>query len=165
MIKLIVYRIFHPILTAWAIKILSWEAPDQKPNPIRDKVTKKLALPQPTHEVLPPVQKPSVDYKQILDEHELAGKPIKPVKHRKPISKDTICPNCNAPYSFIYSNATIDSVKTKAKVQKLVINGFQMTGKSVLLGFVLTVDSVLISKSIVRTLTNSSASIHNANTS
>jgi len=118
MIKLIIYRIFHPILTAWAIKILSWDPPNQKSNPIRDKVTKKLALPQPTHGVLPPVQKPLVNYKQILDERELAGKPIKPVKHRKPISKDTICPNCNAPYSFIYSNATIDSAKTKAKVQK-----------------------------------------------
>ena len=53
MIKLIIYRIFNPILTAWAIKILSWEPPHQKPNPIRDKVTKKLALPQLTEQVYP----------------------------------------------------------------------------------------------------------------
>ncbi len=79
--------------------------------------TKKLTLPKLAHEVLPPILKPLADYKQILDEHELAGDPIKPVKHRKTISKDTICPNCNAPYSFIYSNATISSVqKFKCKI-------------------------------------------------
>jgi len=66
--------------------------------------------------VLPPIEKPF--YRQILNEHELAGNPIKPVKHRKPIPKDTICPICKAPYIFIYSNATIDSVKTKGEVQK-----------------------------------------------
>jgi hypothetical protein len=119
-IKLILYRIFNPILTAWAIKILSWEPPKESPkkklNPIRDKVTNKLALPQITKQVLPPIEKPF--YRQILNEHELAGKPIKPVKHRKPIPKDTICPICKAPYIFIYSNATIDSVKTKGEVQK-----------------------------------------------
>jgi len=46
-IKLILYHIFNPILTAWAIKILSWELPKEPPkelpkkklNPIRDKVT------------------------------------------------------------------------------------------------------------------------------
>lgn len=121
MIKLILYRIFNPILTAWAIKILSWEPPKQKLNPIRDKIikiTKKLALPQLTQQTLPPIQKPLADYKQILLEHELAGKPIKTVKHRKPIPKDTMCPNCEATYQFIYSNATTDSVKNKAKVQK-----------------------------------------------
>jgi transposase-like protein len=119
MIKLILYRIFNPILTAWAIKILSWEPPKQKLNTIRDKVIRKLALPQLTQQVLPPIQKPLSDYKQILNEHELAGKPIKPVKHRKPIPKDTICPNCEATYQFIYSNATKDSVKNnKGKIQK-----------------------------------------------
>lgn len=118
MIKLILYRIFNPILTAWAIKILSWEPPKQKLNPIRDKVIRKLALPKLTQQTLPPIQKPLADYKQILNEHELAGKPIKPVKHRKLIPKDTICPNCEATYQFIYSNATTDSVKNKGKVQK-----------------------------------------------
>lgn len=123
MIKLILYRIFNPILTAWAIKILSWEPPNQKLNPTRDKVTNKLALPKLTQQVLPPIEKPLADYRQILYEHELAGNPIKPVKHRKPIQKDTICPICKAPYIFIYSNATIDSVKnkgvnTKGEVQK-----------------------------------------------
>ncbi len=118
MIKLILYRIFNPILTAWAVKILSWESPNQKLNPTRDKVTRKIALPQITQQVLPPIEKPLADYRQILNEHELAGNPIKPVKHRKPIPKDTICPICKAPYIFIYSNATIDSVKTKGEVQK-----------------------------------------------
>ena len=118
MIKLILYRIFNPILSAWAIKILSWEPPKQKLNPTREKVTKKLALPKLTQQVLPPIEKPLADYRQILNEHELAGKPIKPVKHRKPIPKDTICPICKAPYIFIYSNATIDSVKNKGEVQK-----------------------------------------------
>ena len=70
MIKLILYRIFNPILTVCAIKILSWEPPKQKLNPIRDKVTKKLALPQLTQQVLPPIVKPLADYKQILNEHE-----------------------------------------------------------------------------------------------
>jgi hypothetical protein len=111
-IKLILYHIFNPILTAWAIKILSWELPKEL-NPIRDKVTNKLALPQLTQQVLPPIEKP--DYRQILNEHELAGNPIKPVKHRKPIPKDTICPICKAPYIFIYSNATIDSLRQKEK--------------------------------------------------
>ena len=63
MIKLIIYRIFNPILTSLAIKILSWEPPQQKTNPVRDKVTKKLAIPHIPMDVLPPMEKPLLDYK------------------------------------------------------------------------------------------------------
>jgi transposase-like protein len=122
MIKLIIYQIFNSILTAWAIKILSWEPPNQKQNPVTQKVIKRIAVPKTLQETLPPIQihnlKPSLDYKQILKLHEDAGTPIKPVKHRKPIPKDTICPICNAPYEFIYSNAVISLTDDRGMVQK-----------------------------------------------
>ena len=56
MIKLIIYHIFNPILTAWAIKILSWEPPNQKQNPVTQKVIKKIAVPKTLQESLPPIQ-------------------------------------------------------------------------------------------------------------
>ena len=122
MIKLILYHIFYPILTAWAIKILSWEPPNQKQNPVNQKVTKKIDVPNKPQESLPPIQihdlKPTLDYKTILKQHEDAGTPIKPVKHRKPIPKDTICPNCSATYEYIYSNAFTSLTDNRGDVQK-----------------------------------------------
>jgi hypothetical protein len=106
-----ILNLLHPILVSLVIKILSWEPPKQKPNPVRAKVARKLAVPDTIQETEPPIKltdlKPSLDYRQILKEQEEAGSPIKPVKHRKPISKDITCPHCGAPYTFIYSNATI----------------------------------------------------------
>ena len=87
-----ILNLLHPILVAIAIKILSWDPPKQKPNPVRAKVSKKLAVPETIQETEPPIKltdlKPSLDYRQILKEHEETGNPIKPVKHRKPISSD-----------------------------------------------------------------------------
>jgi hypothetical protein len=101
-----ILNLFHPILVPVVIKILSWEPPKQKPNPVRAKVSKKLAVPDSIQETAPPIKltdlKPSLDYRQILKEQAEAGKPVEPVKHRKPISKDITCPNCGAPYTFIY---------------------------------------------------------------
>ena len=83
-----VLNLLHPILVPIAVKILSWEPPKQKPNPVRAKVSKKLAVPDTIQETAPPIKlsdmKPSLDYKQILKERAEAGKPIKPVKNRKP---------------------------------------------------------------------------------
>jgi hypothetical protein len=118
MIKLFIYRVFNPILVSLAIRVLSWEPPRQKPNPVREKVTRKLAAPRSLPESLPPVEKPKVHYQQILDEHAQKGTPIKPVKHRKPISRDIVCPECSAPYTFIYSNATVSIPSRPGKVQK-----------------------------------------------
>jgi len=118
MIKLFIYRIFNPILVSLAIKILSWEPPEQKPNPVREKVIRKLTVTNALPESLPPVEKPAVDYEQILKEHTEKGAPIEPVKHRKPISKDIVCPECGAPYTFIYSNATVSTPGKHEKVQK-----------------------------------------------
>ena len=121
----IVYHILnllHPILVPIVIKIMSWEPPKQKPNPIRARVAKKLAVPKTIQEIAPPIKitdlKPSLDYKQVLKEREEAGNPIKPVRHRKPISKDITCPNCGAPYTYIYSNATVDLPDGRGRVQK-----------------------------------------------
>jgi len=118
MIKLFIYRIFNPILVSLAIKILSWEPPEQKPNPVREKVIRKLAVTSAFPESLPPVEKPAVDYKQILKEHTEKGAPIKPINHRKPISRDIVCPECGAPYTFIYSNATVSTPGKHEKVQR-----------------------------------------------
>lgn len=122
MIRLFIYRTFNPILVYLVIKILSWDPPKHKPNPVREEVTKKLSAPEAMEEILPPIKitdlKPSLDYKQILKERVEAGDPIKPVKHRKPIAKDITCPNCGAPYTFIYSNATIFLPDKRGRVQK-----------------------------------------------
>jgi transposase-like protein/DNA-directed RNA polymerase subunit RPC12/RpoP len=118
MIKLFIYRVFNPILVSLAIKILSWEPPRQKPNPVREKVARKLTTPKALPDSLPPVEKPKVHYQQILDEHAQKSTPIKPVKHRKPISRDIVCPECSAPYTFIYSNATVSTPSKPGKVQK-----------------------------------------------
>jgi hypothetical protein len=60
MIKLILYHLLNPILTAWAIKILSWEPPNQKQNPVTQKVAqkviKKIAVPKTLQETLPPIK-------------------------------------------------------------------------------------------------------------
>jgi len=124
-IKLYIYHIFNPILVSLVIKILTWEPPDQKPNPVKTEVAKRVTIPkssQNTQEKLSPIKitdlKPTIDYRQVLKEHEEAGKPIQPVKHRKPISKDITCPNCGAPYTYIYSNATISLPGQRGKVQK-----------------------------------------------
>jgi transposase-like protein len=117
-----ILNLLHPILVSVAIKILSWEPPKQKPNPVRAKVSKKLAVPETIQETEPPIKltdlKPSLDYRQILKEHQESGSPIKPVKHRKPISKDITCPDCGAPYTYIYSNATISLPDKRGRVQK-----------------------------------------------
>lgn len=121
-IRLYIYRIFNPILVSLAIKVLSWEPPNQKPNPVREKVAKRIAVPETIQQTLPPIKitdlKPSLDYRQILKEREESGKPIKPIKHRKSISRDITCPNCGAPYTYIYSNATISLPDKRGKVQK-----------------------------------------------
>jgi putative transposase len=117
-----ILNLLHPILVSLVMKILSWEPPKQKPNPVRARVSKKLAVPETIQETEPPIKltdlKPSLDYRQILKEHEQAGSPIKPVKHRKPISKDITCPHCGAPYTYIYSNATITLPGKRGRVQK-----------------------------------------------
>ncbi len=51
---------------------------------------------------LPPAAK-TPEYQEILKIKELLGKPIKPIKHRKPICKDIKCPICGAPYTYIYN--------------------------------------------------------------
>ena len=56
MIKLLIYHIFNPILVSLAIKILSWEPPKGKPNPVRARVTRKLAVPEALQEVIPPIK-------------------------------------------------------------------------------------------------------------
>jgi hypothetical protein len=59
MIKLILYHLFNPILIAWAIKILSWEPPNQKQNPVTQNVIKKIAVSKTLHttqETLPPIK-------------------------------------------------------------------------------------------------------------
>ena len=122
MIKLLIYHIFNPILVSLAIKILSWEPPEGKPNPVRAGVTRKLAVPEALQEAIPPIKitdlKPSTSYQQFLKERAEAGEPIKPIKHRKPIDKNTTCPHCGAPYTFIYSNATISLPDKRGRVQK-----------------------------------------------
>jgi len=130
MIKLLIYHIFNPILVSLAIKILSWEPPKGKPNPVRAEVTRKLAVPETIQEVIPPIKvndlKPSIDYKQLLKEQAEAGNPIKPVKHRKPIDKDITCPGCGAPYTFIYSNATVALPHKRGRVQKEILSETQV---------------------------------------
>ncbi len=86
MIKLFIYRVFNPILVSLAIKILSWEPPKGKPNPVTAGVTRKLAVPEILQEGIPPIKitdlKPSISYQQILKERTQAGKPIKPPRTR-----------------------------------------------------------------------------------
>jgi hypothetical protein len=154
-VNYIVYYILnflHPILVAIAIKILSWEPPKQKPNPVRAEVSKKLAVPETIQETVPPIKltdlKPSLDYKQILKEHEEAGSPIKPVKHRKPISKDIICPHCGALthsstlmllLTYLVSVGKSRSISAKS----VNISGFQQSIGSISLCSVHTVVPVL----------------------
>jgi hypothetical protein len=67
-----ILNLLHPILVSVVIKILSWEPPKQKPNTVRARVSKKLAVPETIQETVPPIKltnlKPSLDYKQILKE-------------------------------------------------------------------------------------------------
>jgi transposase-like protein/transcription elongation factor Elf1 len=117
-----VLNLLHPILVSIAIKILSWEPPKHKSNPVRARVARKLAVPETIGDMESPIKitdlKPSLDYRQILKQRQEARKTIKPVKHRKPISKDITCPHCGAPYTHIYSNATISLPDKRGRVQK-----------------------------------------------
>ena len=60
-----VLNILHPILVPIVIKILSWEPPKQKPNPVKAEVARKLAVPETIQETVPPIKltdlKPSLD--------------------------------------------------------------------------------------------------------
>lgn len=84
----------------------------------------KLSLEYPTPSLDPDLPKaltdisPSSNYLQLLKIAQEKGNPIKPVRHRKEISKTIFCPSCGAPYTYISSNAVI-KVKHRSKpVQK-----------------------------------------------
>jgi len=85
---------------------------------------KKLSFEYPTPSLDPDLPKaltetsPRLDYIQLLKIAEQKGKPITPVKHKKPIEKTIFCPNCGAPYTYIYSYATIKVKHRHKKVQK-----------------------------------------------
>jgi len=60
------------------------------------------------HPRWPQTAKPVKPWKERLAEAQEAGKPISPVKHRRPLPDDCHCPACGAPkeylYNFGYSN-------------------------------------------------------------
>ena len=63
-------------------------------------------------------KEPPLNYIDLLKKAQELGKPIKPIKHRKSISKSIECPCCSAPYKYIYSNAVVAAKHRKKKVQK-----------------------------------------------
>jgi len=76
-------------------------------------IHKKVRKPLKVSETLPPLEKKrNLDYGEILEKRK-----IKPVKHRKPISKGITCPTCNAPWEYICTNAQVSSSLQKRKVQ------------------------------------------------
>lgn len=62
---------------------------------------------------LPPATKPA-SYQELLRK---AKKPIKPVKHRKPISKNSTCPSCGAPYLYVYHGGRKYSSRAKKMLE------------------------------------------------
>lgn len=63
------------------------------------------------------VKQPS-NYIQLLRQAAQNHEPIKPVKHRKPIAKNIVCPICKATYEYIYLNAQVKPKHKDKKVQK-----------------------------------------------
>ena len=106
--KVFFFEILVYLLILLITKLLSFNFSPQEF--IRKKVRKSLEI----SETLPPLEKKrNLDYREILEKRK-----IKPVKHRKPISKGITCPTCNAPWEYIYSNARVFSSLQKRKVQK-----------------------------------------------
>lgn len=120
-IKYIFYKFLLPILVSLAVRILSLQMPqkDYKSKP-RVATSKVASLTQ--KELLKPLLeedvKPKLDWRELLAEAERKGKPIKPVKHRKPYPYNEPCPGCNAPPEYHYNNAEVSPPGRKGKVQK-----------------------------------------------
>ena len=90
--KVFFFEILVYLLILLITKLLSFNFSPQEF--IRKKVRKSLEI----SETLPPLEKKrNLDYREILEKRK-----IKPVKHRKPISKGITCPTCNAPWEYIY---------------------------------------------------------------
>lgn len=134
-IKIIVYQftktkrvIVVNILYHFVEYILSIDIgkPDSIGSELAKRITKEYnkptyKLPTPSlNPDLPAALKghPVLNYLDLLKKAEQKGKPIKQIKHEKPISKELNCPKCNAPYTYIYSNSLKYSPKLKKKIQK-----------------------------------------------
>lgn len=101
--KILIIRLLYPL--ANLIISLDLGEPDLKKKSIGQKFSSSHLDPlkDPTLDSeLPPGVKPT-PHQELLKKAQENGNPIKPVKHRKPISKNLKCPNCGAPYTYIYN--------------------------------------------------------------
>jgi transposase-like protein len=124
--KLMKFIIIH-ILFKFIEVILSWDI--GKPDGISHSLSKKFIQKTPQH--IRPYPDPSLNpylpkaiirhhpnYIQLLKQAAEQGEPIKPIKHRKPIAKNIVCPKCKATYEYIYLNAKVQPKHKNKKVQK-----------------------------------------------
>ena len=120
-IKYIFYKFLLPILVSLAVRILSLQMP-QKGKKTKPRVATSKIASLTQRELLKPLLeediKPKLDWRELLAEAERKGKPIKPVKHRKPYPYSDPCPGCSAPPEYHYNNAVVCLPHKKKRVQK-----------------------------------------------
>ncbi|HEX9971402.1 MAG TPA: DDE-type integrase/transposase/recombinase [bacterium] len=106
-LKRIYNFILSYILIRIAYTILSLEyypIDDQKTEKtFKTFISKYLYVDDPTLDPDLPKAIAPPHYLQLLEQSKQQGKPIKPVKHRKPIDKNISCPHCQAPVDYIYN--------------------------------------------------------------
>lgn len=118
--KLLIIHFLYPLVNF--IISLDIGEPDIKKKSIGKKFFSSHSDPliDPTLDPnLPPATKPPL-YQELLKKAEEKGGPIKPIKHRKPISKNLKCPQCGAPYNYIYNGGKKYSTAAKKSIESNV---------------------------------------------